>query len=306
MSPEVQNALQPTFLQDVFQRMTQQGQSFHIVGKDGKQRERLLSDVKNMVPTDWQVASISLYSYRESYLNFLDKLAQSFGITERKELTLGVIKKHIEDNKNTMFLILLDDFEKIANRIDADERYNGDFVGHLNNMREMPNMRLIIASEREGRFYWLKKDDDHKIILSWLFGGLEELKLPKYSNDEIRQEIKRHLTLPDNQMETIVDKFAYPLSNLTATIAFLSQNTVEPQHFTHCIEQHLAAIKPKNKRSLSRLMINIQNFFNTWKIFNIPVLYIVGGLLIVLIFIFANQDLRDKIWNSAIKKIFGD
>lgn len=307
MNLSLSHALQPTFLRDIFQRMTQQGQSMHLICKDEDHRARLLSDIKIAVTDDWQVALISFYTYRESYLNFLEKLAQSLGITERKELTLSLIKKFIEDKPGTTFLLLLDDFEKIANRMDADTRYDGDFVGHLNNMREMPNVRIVITSEKEGRFYWLKKDDDHKIKLSWLFAGLEEMVLPGYSHEEVRQELSRYFSLSPNSVEFIVDKCSIPMRTLNNTIQHLRSLPVpiDEEKISISLSAYLSKQSSKPRNSLERSLINLQYLLEKWKMFNRPALFIVGFIVLFVVFLLANQSLRDAIWNWGKQKILG-
>lgn len=223
---DFQHALRPNFTASLAKGMADNNSSFHIVAPDDFGAQRLLEDLKKGIP-DVHSVLINMHDFKSSLPGLTWEIARQLGFTDGNR-SLADIKLHFEKNAPTQYCLIFYNFDSILNRIDIDKAYNNDFIGSLNNLRQMPNVRLVIASTLPGRKYWIHLNGEQQVTLSSFFDGLEEEKMPDCTTEEIRREIVRWLPdAPDAMTRDVQSHFAHNYKKLGDVLQFIVNNGLQ-------------------------------------------------------------------------------
>ena len=220
------HAFRPTFTATLLKGMVDNHSSFHIVAEESDGAQRLLEDLRQAL-ADSKAVLIDIHDFKTSLSGLTWEIARQLGFADGNR-NLADIKLHFEKNAATQYRLLFHNFDSILNRIDIDKAYNNDFIGSLNNLRQMPNVRLVVVSAHPGRKYWIHLNGEQQVTLSSFFDGLEEEKMPPCTRDEIRLEITRLLPQsPETILKEIQSDFAHPYKKLSDTLRFIVANGLQ-------------------------------------------------------------------------------
>lgn len=220
------HAFRPTFTAAIIKGMADNYSSFHIVAKDDDGAHRLLEDLR-LALADSETVLANIHDFKSSLSGLTWEIARQLGFTDGNR-SLADIKLHFEKNAATQYRLLFYNFDSILNRIDIDKAYNNDFIGSLNNLRQMPNVRLVIVSSMPGRKYWIHLNGEQQVTLSSFFDGLEEEKMPVCTTEEIQREITRRLPQsPEAMVRDIQSRFAHNYKKLSDVLQFIVNNGLQ-------------------------------------------------------------------------------
>lgn len=223
---DFQHALRLNFTATLAKGMADNNSSFHIVAHDYDGAQRLLEDLKKGIP-DAHSVLINIHDFKSSLPGLTWEIARQLAFNDGNR-SLADIKLHFEKNASTQYRLLFYNFDNILNRIDIDKAYNNDFIGSLNNLRQMPNVRLVIISTLPGRKYWIHLNGEQQVTLSSFFDGLEEEKMPDCTTEEIRREIARQLPeAPEAMVRDIQSRFAHNYKKLSDVLQFIVNNGLQ-------------------------------------------------------------------------------
>lgn len=287
------HALRPNFTAALLKGMVDNHSSFHIVAEEHNGTCRLLEDLQNAFVNVKSVL-INIHDYKSSLSGLTWEIARQLEFESEKR-NLSDIKLHFEKNINTQYRLLFYNFDSILNRIDIDKAYNSDFIGSLNNLRQMPNVRLVIVSSQPGRKYWIHLNGEQQVTLSSFFDGLEEEKMPHFTVEEIRREITRTLPhAPESIHKEVQAGFAQSYKELNDTLRFITANNLlQDQGWRSKYKKHKASEGGGDTPGFSVRLVKIREKALRWNN-----LLGIGVLITLFAFLVSN-------WED-IKKIFGE
>ena len=178
-------SLRPTFTALVVQ-LLERGKSVNLIGAEGAGRERLLEDIRRIMPPD-TVAIVDLKSGRRSYDSLLDDLWRKLGKNGEKPVNLTALIEQCEQQSRQTFLCL-HNFDALLGKTDNDAKYDKTFYDTLNFCRNRPNIALICVTQKP-HDQSLVYVDGKVISNSWL--DLEQKPLPALTHSEIIGELER-------------------------------------------------------------------------------------------------------------------
>lgn len=157
-SVEIENhdtafCLRPSFSKTLLVELLVRGQSINLTGDTGQGKSRQLEDTKKLCKElNLRVALVNLKEYRLQYGFLLKNLAEQLLLPKTDFAHFIDLLDAIHLQKDSAFVILIDNLEVLNEYASNDKRYDADFVSSLNLLKNKDNVHLVCASRE-----WLKK-----------------------------------------------------------------------------------------------------------------------------------------------------
>ena len=184
------NSLRPTFTALVVKSL-QNGRSVNLIGAEGAGRERLLEDIRRIMPPD-TVAIVDLKHRRRSYDSLLDDIWRQLGKHGDKPVNLTALIEQCEQQNRRIFLCL-HNFDALLGKTDNDVKYDITFYDKLNSIKNRANIALICVTQKP-HDQSLVYVDGKVISTSWL--DLDKEPFLALKQVEIIDELERTIA-PD-------------------------------------------------------------------------------------------------------------
>lgn len=183
-------SLRPTFTALVVKSL-QHGRSVNLIGAEGAGRERLLEDIRHIMPPD-TVAIVSLKSYRYSYENLIREIWCQLGKPGKKPANFSELVEQCEQ-QNRQTILCLHNFDALFDSIENDAKYDSTFLDALNFCKNRSNIALLCVTQRSYTNSLISINN--KPLRNSLL-DLEKKLLPALTQSEIHAELERTIA-PD-------------------------------------------------------------------------------------------------------------
>ncbi|OQW91531.1 MAG: hypothetical protein BWK78_04355 [Thiotrichaceae bacterium IS1] len=197
MSEKFAHCLRPLFTENLLKDL-QAGISLNLVGDHGQGRWRLLEDLQRCALEKPLILAVNMRSYKQSYDGFVSALWQPLGETAGGG-DLGSLLTALEKRQQQV-IFWLHDFDALLDNPDIDQRYNMDFMGSLNSIKNHYHWSLVCVTSKSYRKYVIIIEGQTKVSPLELTAET----LPKLTFEEIRYEVKsRNLPLNSEELALV-------------------------------------------------------------------------------------------------------
>lgn len=176
--------LRPSFSKTLLVELLVRGQSINLTGDSGQGKSRQLEDTKKLCQNlNLRVALVNLKDFRLKFEFFLKDLSMQLALGKTDFQDFEQLLDAIHLQKDSAFVILIDNMEVLNEYASNDKRYNANFASSINFLKNKDNIYLVCASKE-----WLKKavfDDETSILV------LHRLGISTLRDVEIEAEIHR-------------------------------------------------------------------------------------------------------------------
>lgn len=247
--------------------------SYNLIGPVGSGRMRLLLDLKAELSSECKVAVVDLRDYKGHYEGFVWEIARQLGAKDCKHL--GDIANFVLSLGQQKVVLLFANFDAILGTVAKATRFDSQFLGELNNLKNLENTNIALVSTKYFLDYIMSQEKDWT-TLSQL--SLVRKEIPAYTSEEARAEILRQAPgLEQATMELLIRDYLRPFDTLTGILERIQREGV-PENSSTTFRQWKKELGQHASNTTSRLLVKLNRWMEKWKVLTKPVWYIIGAV----------------------------
>lgn len=226
--------LRPQFTQTLANTLKKSSVNVH--GQAGLGQSRLVEDISELMRRrGWMVMTMDMNSWKEDYSGMVGELskqvrAEFVAVTKSTKgfgTLIATLDKHAAE---TPVLLVLEHFDALLNNaLHLDQNY-GQFIDHLNSLRNQENRKLIVFTEKHYLDYRVYAEKVRDLSLL----DLTPFELEKLNYNDIKTELQRR---------------AIPLGR--EELALLTRTIYAHSHAFEFLEHCVAQLMLENNQNLS-------------------------------------------------------
>lgn len=245
--------------------------SYNLIGPSGSGRMRLLQDLKAELSNECKVAVVDLRDYKGHYEGFVWEVARQLGAKDCKHL--GDVANYVHALGKQKVILLLANFDAILGTVAKAPRCESQFLGELNNLKNLDNTNLAVVSTKYFLDYTMSQEKDWT-TLSQL--SLTRREIPPYTTAEAQAEILRQAPgLDAPTVELLSHNYLRPYETLIGILDRIQREGM-PEDGLKTFRKWKKELERHAANSTSRQMVKLNRWMEKWKGLGKPIWYLIG------------------------------